>query len=93
VTYDRRCRGASDDRSEDYLVANEVDDLAAVIEHAGGRAPLIADHHADLLRRRPWRASRCAPGPPLPRVKAVRSLSGGWLRFLTDLDCGGTITF
>lgn len=41
VTYDRRARGASDDRATEYLVANEVDDLAAVIGHCGGRASLF----------------------------------------------------
>jgi pimeloyl-ACP methyl ester carboxylesterase len=38
ITYDRRRRGASDDKAADYVVANEIDDLAAVIAHVGGRA-------------------------------------------------------
>ncbi|WP_037603727.1 alpha/beta fold hydrolase [Streptacidiphilus rugosus] len=41
VTYDRRGRGASDDRASEYLVANEVDDLAAVLGHVGGRASVF----------------------------------------------------
>jgi pimeloyl-ACP methyl ester carboxylesterase len=38
VTYDRRGRGASDDRGAGYRIADEMDDLAAVIAHSGGRA-------------------------------------------------------
>jgi pimeloyl-ACP methyl ester carboxylesterase len=41
VTYDRRGRSGSGDKSEDYLVANEIDDLAAVIEYAGGHASVF----------------------------------------------------
>ncbi|MFC0507002.1 alpha/beta fold hydrolase [Micromonospora costi] len=49
VTYDRRGRGASDDRGEGYRVANEVDDLAAVIAHAGGRASLFGHSSGAVL--------------------------------------------
>lgn len=49
VTYDRRGRGASDDKGDDYSVANEVDDLAAVIEHAGGRASLFGHSSGAVL--------------------------------------------
>ncbi|MFC0865068.1 alpha/beta fold hydrolase [Sphaerimonospora cavernae] len=49
VTYDRRGRGASDDSSEDYLVANEIDDLAAVIEHVGGRASVFGHSSGAVL--------------------------------------------
>ena len=43
LTYDRRGRGASGDESRDYAVADEVADLAAVIDHAGGRASVFGD--------------------------------------------------
>jgi len=49
VTYDRRGRGASDDKDDDYLVANEVDDLAAVIEHIGGRASVFGHSSGAVL--------------------------------------------
>jgi len=49
VTYDRRGRGASDDKSDDYLVANEIDDLAAVIEHVGGRASAFGHSSGAIL--------------------------------------------
>ncbi|WP_042416640.1 alpha/beta fold hydrolase [Streptacidiphilus anmyonensis] len=41
VSYDRRGRGASDNRATGYRVADELDDLAAVIAHSGGRACLF----------------------------------------------------
>ncbi|TQF01736.1 alpha/beta hydrolase [Kitasatospora acidiphila] len=41
VTYDRRGRSASDDKSDDYLVANEIADLAAVVEYFGGHASVF----------------------------------------------------
>jgi pimeloyl-ACP methyl ester carboxylesterase len=49
VSYDRRRRGASDDKAGDYLVANEIDDLAAVIEHVGGRAALFGHSSGAIL--------------------------------------------
>src|SRR4051794_27733277 len=45
VTYDRRGRVGSDDKAIEagggFEVQNEIDDLAAVIEHAGGPAALF----------------------------------------------------
>src|SRR4051812_48222394 len=41
VTYDRRARGDSDDKSQQYSAQNEIDDLAAVIDSAGGRASVF----------------------------------------------------
>ena len=38
--YDRRGRGESGD-SPSYAPAREVDDLAALVDHAGGRAALV----------------------------------------------------
>ncbi|MGW4124989.1 alpha/beta fold hydrolase [Nocardia sp. NPDC004711] len=38
VSYDRRGRGGSTDVRGDFAVQSEIDDLAAVIEHAGGAA-------------------------------------------------------
>ncbi|GAB3156302.1 alpha/beta fold hydrolase [Microbispora hainanensis] len=49
VTYDRRGRAGSDDKSDDYRVANEVDDLAAVIEHVGGRASAFGHSSGAIL--------------------------------------------
>ncbi|MBP2705985.1 alpha/beta hydrolase [Microbispora sp. RL4-1S] len=49
VTYDRRARGASDDKSDDYSVANEVADLGAVIDHVGGRASLFGHSSGAVL--------------------------------------------
>ena len=49
VTYDRRGRGGSDDRSTDFEVRNEIDDLAAVIEHVGGRAFLFGHSSGAVL--------------------------------------------
>ncbi|ETK37722.1 alpha/beta fold hydrolase [Microbispora sp. ATCC PTA-5024] len=80
VTYDRRGRGASDDKADDYSVANEVDDLAAVIEHVGGRASLFGHSSGAILvlegamrglpvdrvavYEPPYRADEQQPGPP-----------------------------
>lgn len=49
VTYDRRGRGASDDESADYAVADEVGDLAAVIAYAGGRASVFGHSSGAVL--------------------------------------------
>jgi pimeloyl-ACP methyl ester carboxylesterase len=49
VTYDRRRRGGSDDRAEDYAIQNEIDDLAAVIEHVGGRASVFGHSSGAVL--------------------------------------------
>ena len=80
LTYDRRGRGASDDKGEDYSVANEVDDLAAVVEHAGGRAAAFGHSsgailvleaalrgvplHRIALYEPPYRADEHQPAPP-----------------------------
>lgn len=40
-TYDRRGRGESGDAGDDAGVRDEVDDIAALIEHAGGEAFLL----------------------------------------------------
>lgn len=53
VSYDRRGRVASDDRAVEagrgFDVQNEVDDLAAVIEHAGGHASLFGHSSGGIL--------------------------------------------
>ncbi|HEX4790968.1 MAG TPA: alpha/beta hydrolase [Actinospica sp.] len=49
LSYDRRGRGASDDKASDYAVANEVDDLAAVISHAGGHAGVFGHSSGAVL--------------------------------------------
>lgn len=49
VTYDRRRRGGSDDRSEYYTIQSEFDDLAAVIAHVGGRASVFGHSSGAVL--------------------------------------------
>lgn len=49
VTYDRRGRGASGDESQDYAIADEVGDLAAVIAQAGGRAGVFGHSSGAIL--------------------------------------------
>src|SRR5258708_38335421 len=51
VTYDRRARGGSDDKSADYEYAalSEIEDLAAVIEHVGGRAGVFGHSSGGVL--------------------------------------------
>lgn len=49
VTYDRRARGGSDDQSQDYTAQNEIDDLAAVIDHVGGRAGVFGHSSGAVL--------------------------------------------
>jgi pimeloyl-ACP methyl ester carboxylesterase len=41
IAYDRRGRGGSGDNSRDYDQARELDDLAAVLDHAGGSASVF----------------------------------------------------
>jgi pimeloyl-ACP methyl ester carboxylesterase len=50
-TYDRRGRVGSDDKSPEgqYAVADEVADLAAVLEHAGGRASVFGHSSGAVL--------------------------------------------
>lgn len=49
VSYDRRGRSASEDRSTGFEVRNEIDDLAAVIAHVGGRAALFGHSSGAIL--------------------------------------------
>lgn len=49
VTYDRRARGGSDDQSSDYAAQSEIDDLAAVIDYAGGRAGVFGHSSGAVL--------------------------------------------
>jgi pimeloyl-ACP methyl ester carboxylesterase len=53
VTYDRRGRGESTDTVREaggaFDVANEIDDIAAVIEHAGGHAHLFGHSSGAIL--------------------------------------------
>src|SRR4051812_27164655 len=49
VTYYRRARGDSDDKSQHYSAQNEIDDLAAVIDSAGGRAGVFGHSSGGVL--------------------------------------------
>jgi pimeloyl-ACP methyl ester carboxylesterase len=53
VTYDRRGRGESTDTVREaggaFDIANEIDDIAAVIEHAGGHAHLFGHSSGGIL--------------------------------------------
>lgn len=53
VTYDRRGRAGSDDKAITvglgFQVQNEIDDLAAVVEHAGGHAALFGHSSGAIL--------------------------------------------
>lgn len=53
VTYDRRGRGESTDKAREaggaFDIANEIDDIAAVIEHVGGRAHLFGHSSGGVL--------------------------------------------
>ncbi|MFL6117121.1 MAG: alpha/beta fold hydrolase [Catenulispora sp.] len=53
VTYDRRGRAGSDDKAIEaglgFRVGNEIDDLAAVLEHAGGHASLFGHSSGAIL--------------------------------------------
>ncbi|MGE3958420.1 MAG: alpha/beta fold hydrolase [Vicinamibacterales bacterium] len=63
-SYDRRGRGDSGDRSP-YAPAREVDDLAAVLTHAGGSAALIGQSSGAALA-----LEAAASGLPLSAVVA-----------------------
>ncbi|SEK51047.1 alpha/beta fold hydrolase [Streptacidiphilus jiangxiensis] len=63
VSYDRRRRGASDDRADEYRVAAELDDLAAVIAHVGGRAAVFGHSSGAALA-----LDAAAQGLPVDRV-------------------------
>ncbi|GAA1970061.1 alpha/beta hydrolase [Amycolatopsis minnesotensis] len=47
--YDRRGRGDSEDRASKVAVAREVEDIAALIEHAGGEAALFGHSSGAVL--------------------------------------------
>ncbi|QWF79179.1 alpha/beta fold hydrolase [Amycolatopsis sp. CA-230715] len=47
--YDRRGRGDSEDRASEVAVAREVEDIAALIEHAGGKAALFGHSSGAVL--------------------------------------------
>jgi pimeloyl-ACP methyl ester carboxylesterase len=49
VTYDRRARGGSGDQRQDYTTQSELDDLAAVIDHVGGRAGMFGHSSGAVL--------------------------------------------
>jgi len=49
VTYDRRGRSGSDDRSVGFHVRDEIDDIAAVIAHVGGRASVFGHSSGAVL--------------------------------------------
>jgi hypothetical protein len=69
ITYDRRARGDSDDKSHDYTAQSEIDDLAAVIEYAGGVASVFGHSSGAVLGWRPSctgypsTGSRCTRAP------------------------------
>ncbi|WP_239003629.1 alpha/beta fold hydrolase [Nocardia panacis] len=49
VIYDRRGRGESGDNSRNYVVEDEIADLAAVIAHVGGRAGVFGHSSGGVL--------------------------------------------
>jgi pimeloyl-ACP methyl ester carboxylesterase len=49
VTYDRRSRGDSGDQSGDYSADREIEDLRAVLDHAGGAASLFGHSSGGVL--------------------------------------------
>jgi hypothetical protein len=82
VTYDRRGRGESTDTAP-YSVVREVEDLAAVIEQAGGKADvhgassgallaIQAAVHGVPIRRRPSTTT------PRPRWRSRRACVSTW---------------
>ncbi|MFE3290432.1 alpha/beta fold hydrolase [Rhodococcus sp. NPDC059234] len=63
VTYDRRGRGDSGDDADEYAVDNEIDDLAAVIAHVGGKAGVFGHSSGGTLA-----LEGVARGLPIDRV-------------------------
>ncbi|MEY9871553.1 hypothetical protein ABH931_001026 [Streptacidiphilus sp. MAP12-33] len=63
VSYDRRRRGSSGDRAEDYRIAAELDDLAAVLAHVGGRAAVFGHSSGATLA-----LDAAAAGLPVDRL-------------------------
>ncbi len=68
VIYDRRGRGDSGDVSADYSVEREMDDLRAVIGHAGGSASLFGHSSGAVLALEAARR-----GLPVERVAAYET--------------------
>lgn len=63
--YDRRGRGDSEDRASEVAVAREVEDIAALIEHAGGKAALFGHSSGAVLA-----LEATAAGLPVTKVAA-----------------------
>jgi pimeloyl-ACP methyl ester carboxylesterase len=95
VTYDRRGRGESEDKAREagggFDVRNEVDDLAAVIDHVGGRAHLFGHSSGGILvlegamrglpvdsvavYETPYRADPDLPHPPADFLDRITELA------------------
>jgi pimeloyl-ACP methyl ester carboxylesterase len=95
VTYDRRGRGESTDAVREagggFDVRNEIDDLAAVIAHAGGRAHLFGHSSGGILvleaamrglpvdsvavYETPYRADPELPHPPADLLDRLTALA------------------
>ena len=95
VTYDRRGRGESTDVVREaggaFDVRNEIDDLAAVIEHVGGRAHLFGHSSGGILvlegamrglpvdsvavYETPYRADPDLPHPPADLLDRITALA------------------
>ena len=96
VTYDRRGRGESTDAAREagggFEVQNEIDDLAAVIAHVGGRAHLFGHSSGAILvlegamrglpvdsvavYESPYRADPDLPHPPDDLLDRLTALAG-----------------
>lgn len=95
VTYDRRGRVGSDDKAREagggFDPRNEIDDLAAVIEHVGGRAHLFGHSSGGILvlegamqglpvdsvavYETPYRADPDLPHPPADLLDRLTALA------------------
>lgn len=103
-TYDRRGRVGSDDKSPEghYAVADEVADLAAVLEHAGGRASVFGHSSGAVLAlegamaglafdrvavyETPFNAGSDLPHPPAEAFDQLKAL-------VADRDADGATAF
>jgi pimeloyl-ACP methyl ester carboxylesterase len=90
VTYDRRGRSGSTDHSDEFRVQNEIDDIAAVIAHVGGRAALFGHSSGAILAieaalhglpvdriavyEPPYRADPDLPHPPASSLEEIKAL-------------------
>lgn len=90
VTYDRRGRVDSSDKSTEFEVQNEIDDVAAVIEAAGGRAFLFGHSSGAILALEatirglpvdrvavyepPYRGDPDLPYPPIEVLEGIKAL-------------------